>query len=90
MSDRQNRERRCNGGLTSAGYSTQPRDTRAARIFAPFPDLLEDVDSGFGQALRFLLPKSGVESGTVIVRKLIYRPVLLCVELASNPVNDCV
>jgi hypothetical protein len=79
-----------NGGLASTGYSTQPKDTRTARIFAPFPDLLEDVGSGFGQALRLLFPKSGVESGTIIVRKLIYQPVLLCIGLASNPVSDYV
>jgi hypothetical protein len=81
------RDRASNGGLARAGYSTQPKDTRTARIFAPFLDLLEEVDSGFGQALRFLLPKSGVESGTIIVRKVIYQPVLLCVGSASNPVS---
>lgn len=82
------RGRASNGGLASTGYSTQPKDTRTARIFGPFLDLLEEVDSGLWQALRFLLPKSGVESGTIIVRKLIYQPVLLCVWSASNLVGD--
>jgi hypothetical protein len=41
-------DRASNSGLASAGYSTQPKDTRTARIFAPFLDLLEEVDSGFG------------------------------------------
>jgi hypothetical protein len=81
-------DRASNCRLASAGYSTQPKDTRTTRIFAPFLDLLEEVDSGLGQALRFLLPKSGVESSTIIVRKLIYQSVLLCVGLASNPVSD--
>jgi hypothetical protein len=77
-----------NGGLASAGYSTQPKDTWTARIFAPFLDLLEEGDSGFGQALRLLLPKSGVESGTIIVRKFIYPLVLLCVGLAFNVISN--
>jgi len=58
--------------LASAGYSTQPKDIGTVRIFAPFLDLLEEVDSSVTQALRLLLPKSGVERGTIIVRKLIY------------------
>jgi hypothetical protein len=57
--------------LTSARYSTQPKDTRTLRIFAPFIDLLEEVDSGFWKTLRLLLPNLGVESSTISIRKLL-------------------
>jgi hypothetical protein len=54
-------DRASNGGFASAGNPTQPKDICTARLFAPFLDLLEEIDSGFGQALRLLLPKSGAK-----------------------------
>jgi hypothetical protein len=44
------RNRTSNGRLASSSYSTQPKDTGTPRIFNPFFDLLEEVNSGLGQA----------------------------------------
>jgi hypothetical protein len=49
--------------------------------------LIKDVDSGFWQALRLLLPNSGVESGVISIRKLLQQ-LMLCVRLAFNLIGD--
>jgi hypothetical protein len=45
--------------------------------FAPRRDLVEEFDSGIGEALRLVLTKMRVESGTVSTRELGYISVLL-------------
>ena len=76
-------DRASNSGLASAGYPAQPKNTRTTRIFAPFLDLLEEVDSGFGQTLRLLFPQTGVKGSISSIRQQLK---VMRVVLGSTPV----